>query len=141
MNIKECVEKIVSSTGNPRYRFLCGDENPDTEQREAYTKLVMRACDDISVLIRPVPSEPTPRRDNPTGIVFTPSGKAVSVTIGQINKIKNCANFYNPSGCGCAWGKCKVNRAGRSDESVSHADCLSCLDAEDSSWRAREDGS
>jgi hypothetical protein len=59
MTLDEAIDLEVARTGNPRFRFLCSDLNPDVESRDAYrAHMLERAGVPIPPAPIPAPSPP-----------------------------------------------------------------------------------
>lgn len=55
MTWTEAILLVVAESGHQRYYWLCSDENPDAEQREAYRALMVRKATGQA---EPVPPPP-----------------------------------------------------------------------------------
>lgn len=104
MTWEQALDLVVSRTGHQRYRWLCSEDNPDTEQRAAYRRLV------ISQAV-----------DQPTAGISAVLMPAVE-SIAALKLVRRCHYRSVPS-CGCEPGRCGL----RGGKWVSDQDCLTCV--------------
>lgn len=102
MTYLEALEVVVARTRHERYRWLCSDENPNTEQREGYRRIVLEKAGQPA----PAPAQSVP---------LSTSLRAARLGFRQC--------FYSShEGCGCSGTHCFYK--GRI---VELRECVECL--------------
>jgi hypothetical protein len=113
MTLTEVLDIVVSRTRHERYRWLCSDANPNTEQRDAYRRLMFDLAGQ-----RPHPPAPRPEPPRP----------ALAATLALMSRMRACPHRTERTDCGCAgMATCGLGRG--LSGLVNHHDCLSCLSA------------
>lgn len=102
----EALDLVVARTRHGRYRWLCSDANPNTRQRDAYRRAMLRKAG----APEPPPMAAAPR----------PSPLAASIRAAKLG-FRRCL-YATSEGCGCSGTHCHHLR-----RVVGLADCIECL--------------
>lgn len=98
----DALEIVVARTGHVRYRWLCSDDNPDADQRDAYRiQVIAEACGE-------------------------PPRPSVREALDGLAEMRACPHRDERTDCGCG-GLAKCGKGRGVNGLVNHGDCLACL--------------